>query len=292
MRSLSRFASLLASLAIGSATVFAAAPDPWPNVDAILGRAGKVSGSIHRYTFPRSDLHVKVGEIAIAPALALTSWAAFDESRVMGDLVLRPGELDAVIRELQRGNVDVAAIHNHLLGESPQIVYMHFMGHGDPEKLATTLKSALAKTATPQSSSPTPAASSEADQRAFAVINEAMHRSGTANGRVLAFSIPRAETINDDEMEVPPAMGMATAINFQLHGEKAAATGDFVLVAHEVNPVVRELESHGIRVTAIHSHMLHESPRLFFLHFWADGAPRDVASALAAAVAKTNVRSP
>lgn len=285
MRRLSRFL-LRVTLLIAPATyVCANASDPWPNVDAILGRPGKASGAVHRYTFPRTDLNVTAGGVRVTPALALTSWAAFDDQRVMGDLVLRPRELDAAIRELQRGGFEVLAIHNHLLGESPQIVYMHFMGHGDPATLAKTLKAAV-----PAPPAPAAAKTTAADQRAFDTIDAAMHRSGTANGRVLAFSIPRAETITEDGMDVPPSMGMATAVNFQANGANVVATGDFVLIATEVNPVVRELESRRIRVTAIHSHMLRESPRLFFLHFWGEGKPDDVAAGLAAAVSKTNVR--
>ena len=89
-------------------------------------------------------------------------------------------------------------------------------------------------------------------------------------------------------MEIPPTMGMAISMNFQNVGNQVATTGDFVLLADEVNPVIRELTTHGIEVTALHSHMLNEKPRLFFLHFWGIGSPENVAEGLKAALSKVN----
>jgi hypothetical protein len=269
--------------------VSASAAEPWQSVDAILKQQGRVVvGSVHRYAFPRRDLKVTVARVRIEPGLALGSWAAFSADMVMGDLVLLPAEVDAVVRTLQYGGVEISAIHNHLLGESPAIAYVHYSGHGDPAALAQTLQKALATTATPMIAA-APVKPDKQDEAAFATISTVLQRQGTMSGRVLQFGIPRAEAIVEDGVTLPPTMGLATAVNFQRIGEKVATSGDFVLIATEVNPVIKDLEAHGIRVTAVHSHMLRESPRLFFLHFWGLGAPKEVADGIRAALARTNV---
>ena len=269
--------------------VSAFAADPWQAVDAILGQTGKaVAGDVHRYGWPRRDLKVQIGGVDIQPALALGSWAAFTTDMVMGDLVLRPSEVGSVVRTLQKDGFEISAIHNHLLGESPEIAYVHYAGHGDPAALARSLHAALSTTATPMSAAPAATATNE-DDAAFAEVSDVLQRKGNMAGRVLQFGIPRAETITDAGMTIPPTMGVATAVNFQRVGKDVATTGDFVLIADEVNPVMRELESHGIRVTAVHSHMLRESPRLFFMHFWGVGAPQAIAEGIRAALTHVNV---
>jgi len=268
--------------------VSASAADPWQSVDEILKQQGKVvAGNVHRYGFPRRDLKVTLGHVRIEPALALGSWAAFSSDMVMGDLVLLPKEVEPVVRTLQYGGVEITAIHNHLLDESPPIAYVHYSGHGDPAALAQTLSKALATTRTPM----TPAAPSKpdkGDEAAFAAISTVLQRQGTVNGRVLQFSIPRAEAITEDSVAIVPAMGVATAVNFQRDGDKVATSGDFVLIASEVDPVIRDLEAHSELQSQVHSHMLRESPRLFFLHFWGTGPPREIAEAIRLSVAKTN----
>jgi hypothetical protein len=270
--------------------VSAFAADPWQSVDATLKQQGKVvAGNVHRYGFPRRDLKVMMARVRIEPGLALGSWAAFSSDMVMGDLVLLPSEVEPVVRSLQYGGIDIAAIHNHLLGESPAIAYLHYFGHGDPAALAQTLQKALATTATPMTPAASPAKADKKDEAAFAAISTVLQRQGTISGRVLQFGIPRAETIMEDNVAIPPTMGVATAVNFQRDGDRVATSGDFVLIASEVNPVIRDLEAHGIRVTAVHSHMLSESPRLFFLHFWGLGVPKEIAEGIRSALARTNV---
>ncbi|HLJ74628.1 MAG TPA: DUF1259 domain-containing protein [Thermoanaerobaculia bacterium] len=279
-------ANLFAALLI---TVSAFAADPWQSVDTILGQTGKaVAGDVHRYGWPRRDLDVRIGNVRVEPPLALGSWAAFNENMVMGDLVLRPAEVETVVRGLAAGGFDISAIHNHLLGESPMVAYVHYEGHGEPAALARTLHDALASTATPMTAA-TPATPTKEDDAAFAIVQNVLQRKGSMAGRVLQLGIPRAETITEGSMTIPPTMGVATAVNFQCVGRDVATTGDFVLIADEVNPVMRELEMHGIRVTALHSHMLRESPRLFFMHFWGVGAPNAIAEGIGAALSRVNV---
>jgi hypothetical protein len=279
--------AILASALLLAVSAFAA--DPWPSVDVTLKQTGKtVAGNVHRYGFPRRDLKVTMSRVRLEPPLALGSWAAFSADMVMGDLVLLTKEVEPVVRTLQYGGVEITAIHNHLLDESPPIAYVHYEGHGDPAALAKTLQKALATTATPMTPGE-PVTTDAKDEAAFAIVSGVLQRQGTTSGRVLQFGIPRTETITQDGVSIPPTMGVATAVNFQRAGDKVATSGDFVLIATEVNPVIKDLEAHGIRVTAVHSHMLGETPRLFFLHFWGLGAPKEIADGIRSALAKTNV---
>jgi hypothetical protein len=265
----------------------------WGAVDKVFGQAGKdMPGDVHRFGWPRSDLHVTIGSVAVEPALALGSWGAFKktgaggEAITMGDLVLLGSEVDPVIGELQAGGFEILAVHNHLIGETPRVVYVHFHGHSDAAALAGTLKAALAKTKTPSASGKMPVKPTDTQEKVFEKLQEALGRKGTMAGAVLQVGVPRAEPIQDGGVEVPGSMGMANAMNFQAVGTRVATTGDFVLIADEVNPVIRELRSHGLEVTALHSHMLRETPRLFFMHFWGVGAPEKIGEGLKAALSR------
>jgi Domain of Unknown Function (DUF1259) len=295
----------VALAAVLSASLALAATDPpadplWTRLDAVFGAAGKdLPGGVHRYGWPRRDLHVRIGEVTVEPALGLGSWGAFvktgkdGQALAMGDLVLLESELSPVVSELEAGGIEVAAIHNHLNGESPHVVYVHFSGRGDAAALAAGLKKALARTATPPAGPAAPAGAAKpppAEDRAFATVQQVLGRKGTLAGSVLQVGVPRAERIEEHGIEIPPSMGMANALNFQRAGEQVATTGDFVLIASEVNPVIRELRAQGIEVTALHSHMLAESPRLFFMHFWGVGSPEKIAGALKAALAKVHTK--
>jgi hypothetical protein len=235
---------------------------------------------------------VTVGGVTLKPALALGGWTAFKEigkgqAMVMGDLVLAEDEVSAVMRALQAGGVEQTALHNHVLTESPRVMYMHISAHGDATKIANAIHDALAQSKTPLGTPGVAAAPSAADLDT-AGIAKALGIAGKLNGVVYQVSVPRSEKITEMGHEVPPSMGVATAINFQpTGGGKAAITGDFVLRGSEVNPVIRALRDHGIEVTALHSHMLDEEPRLFFMHFWANDDAVALAKGLRAALEKT-----
>lgn len=272
--------------------------DPnFAKLDQVFSQAGKdLPGGVRRYAWPRTDLRVTLDGVVIEPGLALGSWAGFQQGEkagelmTMGDLVLRPSEMPAVIDQLQAGGIDVAAIHNHLTGESPEIIYVHFTGHGAAEALASTLKNALTKTGSPVPAvSKPPAAPAPAATKSFETVQRILGAEGNVSGAVLQIGIPRKEKIEENATEVPASMGMANVMNFQIADNRVASTGDFVLIASEVNPVIKELRAHGIRVTALHTHMLNDSPRLFFMHFWALDTPEKVAQGLKAALSKINV---
>ncbi len=260
----------------------------WATVDENLGRGGTTQpDGVRRYAFPRS--------VAIKPALALGSWLAFmpmgEEAMVMGDLVLTHDEVNPVMSKLLTSGFTVTALHNHLLRSSPATMYLHVGGHGDPGEMAKNLRSALAESRTPMTA-PAKAADSKLDFDT-AAIDGIMGGKGKPNGGVYQFGFPRAEKLSDSGMPAPASMGTATALNFQpTGGGKAAITGDFVLTAAEVDPVLRALRSNGIEVTALHNHMLDDQPRLFFMHFWANDDVRKLARGLRAALDKTNIVRP
>jgi hypothetical protein len=275
---------------------FAADVDWQSQVGEALGKAGTAAlGGVYRVGLPRTDLKVTLDGVELKAGFALGGWLAFDkmgdQGMLMGDLVLTENEVNSVMTKLAAGGIEVTALHNHLLRNQPFTMYMHVLGHGDPVKLAAALHTALAESKTPLSAGPAAAAAApppiELDTTA---IDQILGAKGTNNGGVYQFSIPRAEPIKDDGMDVPPPMGSANAINFQpTGGGKAAITGDFVLIAKEVNPVLRALRDHGIEVTAIHNHMLDDQPHLFFMHFWANDDGRKLAEGVKAALAQINI---
>jgi len=287
-----------------AAALFAAAPgaafaaDEWQaQVGEALGKTGTTTPSgIYRVGLPRTDLKVTLDGVELKAGFALGSWLAFekmgDQGMVMGDLVLTEAEVNPVMTKLAAGGVEVTALHNHLLRNQPFTMYMHVLGHGDPVKLAAVLHTALAESKTPLSAAPAAAAAAPPPPIDLdtAAIDQMLGAKGTNNGGVYQFSIPRAEPIKDGGMDVPPPMGSANAINFQPTGSgKAAITGDFVLIAKEVNPVLKALRDHGIEVTAIHNHMLDDQPHLYFMHFWANDDARKLAEGLKGALAQINV---
>jgi Domain of Unknown Function (DUF1259) len=286
-----------AGLLLGVSIPSWAADRDWSKVADALGKSGtEMPGGVYRVGMPRTDLHVMLDGVAIKPTLALGSWLAFrpvgDMTMVMGDLVLTENEISPVMEKLANGGIEITALHNHLLRAQPATFYMHVLGHGDPVKLATALHDGLTLSKTPLTG--TAPAGSAAQPPAIdldtAMIDRTLGAKGKTVGGVYQVSIPRAETIQDGGMEVPVAMGSAEAINFQPTGDgKAAITGDFVLTAQEVNPVLRALRAGGIEVTALHNHMLDDQPRLFFMHFWANDDAAKLAKGLRDALDKVNL---
>jgi len=291
-----RVLGIVGSLAVAtSATPAESQTQAWASsVDTILGRAGAMQpGGLYKFSLPRSDLSVAVGDIRLKPALALGSWIGFlpagaGNALVMGDLVLTESEIGPVMRTLQQGGVEQTALHNHLRGELPHVMYMHIMASGKPDAIARAIHAALALTGTPATAG-APAAGPPGVELDTAAIARILGQTGKLNGVVYQEAIPRAEVIHMAGQVIPPSMGVATAVNFQpTTAGHAVTTGDFVLLGSEVNGVIRALRSHDIEVTALHSHMLDESPRLYFMHFWGDGETDAVARGLRAALDVTN----
>jgi biotin operon repressor len=270
------------------------AEEDWSKVGTALGKPGMLApGGVYRISLPRTDLHVSVDGIVLKPALALGGWLAFkamgNETMVMGDLVLTEGEVNAVMSRLEENGIEITALHNHLLRATPNTMYMHILGHGDPVKLAMLLHQALTASLTPLQAASAAAPPQTVDLDT-AAIDRTLGFKGRIVGGVYQFAISRGDTISDNGMPIPDAMGSAIAINFQpLGGGKAAIAGDLVLTAHEVNPVLRALRENGIEVTAIHNHMLDDQPHVFFMHFWAHNDAVQLAKGLRAALNETTV---
>jgi Domain of Unknown Function (DUF1259) len=269
----------------------AAAGNEWKPVEQALGRSGQQQADgAYKFGLPRGDLKVTIEGVQVKPALALGSWLAFSspgqDAMVMGDLVLVEDEVAPVMAALQEDGLQITALHNHVLHENPRVMYMHIEGHGDAVKLAASMKKVIALTKTPPPAQPAASANLDLDT---AAIDQALGNKGKINGGVYQVGVPRAEKVTENGMQIPGSMGLATALNFQpTGGGKAAITGDFVLLGSEVNPVIKALRQNGIQVTAVHSHMLQEEPRLFFMHFWANDNAVKLAKGLRAALDQTN----
>jgi uncharacterized protein DUF1259 len=290
---------VLMLLVAGGAAAFAtAAPAQqidWQKVDDAFGRKATVAGDVHRYGFPRTDLQVTVDGVAIKPAFALGSWVAMKPASggvmAMGDLVLLETEINPVMSKLIENGVEITAVHNHLLRANPATFYMHVGGHGDPLQMAQAIHAALGASKTPLQA-PAPPAAQPAVELDTAQIEQIIGAKGQANGGVFQLAVPRRDGIAEHGAQlVPPGpTGVATGINFQpTGGGKAAITGDFVLTAKEVGPVMQALKANGIEMTALHNHMLNDEPRLFFMHFWANDDAKKLAQGLKAALSRIHL---
>jgi hypothetical protein len=295
-------AALFSSAILMLATTASAQEIDWQKVDNAFGRKpAVVSGEVHRYGFPRTDLNVALDGVTIKPALALGGWVAFKpmhaeamarsttgEAMAMGDLVLLESEINPVMIKLIENGIEITAVHNHLLRANPATFYLHVGGRGDPVKMATAIHTALAASKTPLEA-PAAAATPPAIDLDTAQLDQIIGGKGQANGGVYQFAVPRRDPVTEAGMMITPVgpLGVATAFGFQpTGGGKAAITGDFVLTSDEVNPVIKALRSNGIEMTALHSHMLDEQPRLFFMHFWANDDAVKLAKGLRAALDK------
>ena len=293
-----RFCRLLGPALVGGATLvftFSASADPvWDKVGEAFGKAGtEMPGGVYRIALPRTAIKATLDGVELKPGFALGGWLAFekmgDTAMVMGDLVLTQDEVNPVMAKLLAGGIEITALHNHLLRNTPFTMYMHVYGHGDPVKLAAALRAGLVESKTPMTAAAPPAALPQVDLD-IAALDQILGAKGSNNGGVIGYGIRRAEPITDSGMTVPAAMGSAIGINFQPTGNgNAAITGDFVLLASELEPVLNALRDNGIEVTAIHNHMVDEQPRLFFVHFWANDNAKKLAQGLKAALDHINL---
>jgi len=292
MRRMIRLFGPLLVVATLTGPAFAADPD-WNAVAKALGKAGTVqAGGVYRVGFPRTDLKVSLDGVALRTGFAFGGWVAFlpmgAQAMAMGDLVMAQDEVNPVMRKLEDDGIDVTAVHNHLLRAEPMTLYMHIQAHGDPVKIASAIHDGLALSKTPFSPAP---GTSRPNSMDMLGVDDVMGYKGHDSGGIYQFGIPRAKPITEEGTVLPPPMGTAIGINFQETGDNTAAiTGDFVLLGSEVNPVIKALRANGIEITALHSHMLNEQPRLFFMHFWANDDALKLAKGLRAALDKVDVK--
>ncbi|HEX2927931.1 MAG: DUF1259 domain-containing protein [Ignavibacteria bacterium] len=265
----------------------------WEDVEKIIGKTGKLQGDVFKITFPRSDLNVKVAGVKIEPALALTGWIAFKKmgsnAMLMGDMVLLETEVEPAMKKAVENGLEITALHNHVLKETPQVIYMHVGGMGSPTELAQKIKSVISQTKIPLTQpKQNQTVQSKTD---WSKVQSILGTKGQMAGDILQISVPREDKVTENGDEIPTSMGMATSLYFQKVKDKAVTTGDFVLIGEEVNPVIKALVQHNIAVTAVHNHMLSDNPRIFFLHFWGNDTPENLAKGLKDAIFKTKSKT-
>ena len=259
---------------------------PWDSVGKILGTSGTLAAGYYRYGWPRRDITLRIGDVTVAPALALGAWAGFagqpNATTMMGDLVLLPDEVRPVLAELAHQRIGVTAIHNHVLGDPP-VIYVHFHGEGEALDLATRFDRVLARTKTPR---PVTAAPPQPVTIDTTTIFATLGLRGRAQGNIAQLStVLVSKPVTLRRRSVNPGLAYGTPINIQmLDSARAVATGDFSITGDRVTPVLNALVAHGISPTALHSHLIGDEPKIYYMHFWADGTLPDVLSGLRAAL--------
>lgn len=271
----------------GTAAAQVPVAPPWDSVAAVLQTPAVPSAGYVRFNLPRRDFTVRMAGVTLAVPLAAGAWAGFagdaKSAVAMGDLVLTQAELGPVEAELLHQGLEITAIHNHLVGEEPRLVYVHFHGEGAALDLARRLDAVVAKTATPR---PVATAAAPPVTIDTALVFGALGQRGRAQGSVaqLAPVLVKGK-VRWHGHTLVPALAYASPINLQAVGPaRTVATGDLALLAAQVGPVLRALAAHGVTAEALHTHLVCETPPVYFIHFWAAGPLADVARGLRAAL--------
>jgi hypothetical protein len=265
-------------------------------IETAIGAKGiELPDGVFMISLPRDDITVRVGNVTLSPAMALDSWVAFANmghgAMMMGDLVLTADEMWPVQDHLQRDGINISAIHNTLIGELPQVYDLHISSDGDPVRIAGAVRAAIASARVPYNESAIYGGSSASLPYSLDVggIDRIIGTSGMPEDGVLLYRVPRAENVTENGVAIPASFDVASVLKFQpLPDNRAALVGEFVLTGPEVNPVISALNDNGILVTATHTHMLSEEPRLFYLHIWATGDQTQLARGLRVALDRTN----
>ena len=265
----------------------------WAAVGRVFGQEGEAVDGYFRVNLPRTDLTVRIGDDTLSPHFEFTSYFGFVPVGArgvlaMGEVIVRDDELAAALDEARRRRVQVTAVHNHLVGETPRIVYVHVMARGAADSVAGALHAVVARTATPLDRPP----AEEPPAADWAAIDAVLGAHAEAEGSVAEYEFPRRERLHVGGVAVKSSGVIETGseVVFQRLGAagRVATTGELYLLASEVQPVVRALEEHGLHVTALHTHMLDDGPPRFWVHWYATGDGPTLARGVAAAIAKTN----
>ena len=262
-------------------------------IEQTLGMKGMTKNGEYKVTVPQNDLNVVVDGFKIIPPMGLGSWAAFasapDGAMVMGDIVVTENDLKPVQQEVIRQGLTVTAIHNHFVRDEPHVMYMHIGGMGPEEKLAQGVKAVLDKVKEVRGMDPADGNKDPVEFRLdTARLNNILGNSGEMSRGVYKQTIGRPDVdLKDHNAEVTSFLGFNTWAAWQGTPEKAAVAGDFAMLEDEVEPVIKALVENGIEVVAVHNHMVHEEPRIFFLHYWGVGPAEKMATALRSALDQT-----
>ena len=264
--------------------------DDKKKVEEIFDTQASQEEGFFKLTFPRTDLNVKIDNISLEPGFAFTSWIAFHPmehtTMIMGDLVLLEKEIGKVVKKLKENDINITALHNHVINENPPVMYMHFAASGNAVDLARKMKEVISLTGTPLGKKES--IGEKEVKPDWSVVEKILGKEGNKKSKLISFGFPRKETVLENGQPLPKTMGISTAVIFQMAGDKAVVTGDYVMTAGEVNDVIKSLTNHNITITALHNHMINEEPRLFFMHFWGHADPDALAKGIKAALEKTN----
>lgn len=267
--------------------------DPrWTAIRRSFGQEGKAEEGYFRVEFPRSDLRVRIGDVTLETPFELTSYFGFapvgsNDVLAMGEVIMVQEEVNRALVEARRQGVNVAALHNHLLGEDPRIIFMHIVTEGPAEAVATKLRAIIAKTNTPLQ----PVQRAEMAKLDWSAIDAILGPHSEAEGRTASYTFPRREehTIHGVRVKSNDMLETATEVVFQqLEDGRMASGGELYLRPEEVQPVIDALESAGLHVTALHNHMLDEQPKMYWMHWYGTGEGVTLARGVAAALARTN----
>jgi hypothetical protein len=264
-------------------------------IERILGMKGKWSNGEYKVTIPQNDLSVEVDGFKIIPAMGLSTWVAFAPApngvMLMGDLIVTETDLAPVQQEIIRQGLTTSAIHNHFVRNHPNILFMHLGGMGNTEALTQKAKAVLDKIKQVRNGDPAKGnASTEAVPNTLDTkrLDEILRYKAEFSKGVYKYTIGRPDVkLMEHGVPVSTFLGFNTWAAFQGTPERAAVAGDFTMLENEVGPVLKALIGNGIEVVALHNHMVHEQPRIFFLHYWGVGNAEQLARGLRAALDET-----
>jgi hypothetical protein len=262
-------------------------------IEQIIGMKGTEKSGEYKITVPQNDLNIIVDGFKITPPMGLGSWAAFtpcaDSAMVMGDIIVTETDLKPVQQEVIRQGFAITAIHNHFVRNRPNVMYMHIDGKGKVEGLANSVKSIFDKVKESRGKDPKASpADSVINSLNITMLDSIIGHKGEMSKGVYKYTIGRPDiALQEHGIPVSTFLGFNTWAAWQGTLEKAAVAGDFTMLENEVTPVVRALVENGIEVVAVHNHMVHEEPRIFFLHYWGVGNAEQLAKGLKAALGQT-----
>jgi hypothetical protein len=262
-------------------------------IEKITGIKGKANKGEYKITIPQNDLDVEVDGFKIIPPMGLGTWIAFTPSKegsmIMGDIILTENDLKPVQQEVIRQGLTISAIHNHFVRNHPNVLYMHIGGSGKTEDMAKKAKAVLDKVAESRGHNP---ASGSVSDVPYSIdtkkLDEIIGSKGEMSKGVYKYTIGRPDVaLKEHGVTVTTFLGFNTWAAFQGSPDHAAVAGDFTMLEDEVAPVIKALIENGIEVVAVHNHMVHEQPRIFFLHYWGVGNAEQLAKGLKAALNQT-----
>ena len=262
-------------------------------IEQVTGMKGTVKNGEYKITIPQNDLHIVVDGFKIIPPMGLGTWVAFtpcgDSVMMMGDIILSENDVAPVQQEVIRQGLSITAIHNHFVRNRPNVMYMHIDGFGNAGTLAANAKAILDKVSQVRGADPKAAkGDSVVNTLNIPMLDSLLGHKGEMSKGVYKYTIGRPDVmLREHGVPISTFMGFNTWASWQGTPEKAAVAGDFTMLMDEVQPVIKTLIENGIEVVAVHNHMVHEEPKIFFLHYWGVGPADKLAKGLKAALDKT-----